>query len=129
MKAKWRGLGVAATALLLAGPLAAHHSFSAEFDANQPVTMKGVVSKVDWRNPHIYIYLDVKDENGKVTTWAFEGFPPNMLVRQGWNRETLKAGEAVTIEGWRAKNGSKLANTRVVTFPDGTRRYGGPPAQ
>lgn len=119
---------VVGMALIAAIPGMAHHSFQAEFDANQPITLKGVVNKVDWRNPHSYIFLDVKDDKGKVVTWQCEGFPPNMLVRQGWNRESLKAGDAISISGYRAKDGSALINSREVTFPDGTKRYGGPPA-
>lgn len=128
MKLNCLGVCLAATVLITAEPASAHHSFQAEFDANQPITLKGIVSKVDWRNPHSYIFLDVKGENGKVVNWQCEGFPPNMLIRQGWNRDMLKAGDAVSISGYRAKDGSNVINSREVTFPDGTKRYGGPPA-
>ena len=119
---------LALTLLIAACPILAHHSFQAEFDANQPITLKGIVNKVDWRNPHSYIYLDVKDAGGRIVTWQCEGFPPNMLIRQGWSRDMLKPGDAVSISGYRAKDGSNLINSREVTFPDGTKRYGGPPA-
>src|SRR5579871_4930046 len=84
-----------ATLLATAVPVLAHHSFAAEFDANQPITLKGVVTKVEWMNPHIYVYLDVKDENGKVVNWAAEGAPPNALYRNGWRKDSLKPGDAI----------------------------------
>jgi hypothetical protein len=106
----------------------AHHSFSAEYDGNKPITLKGVVTKVDWTNPHMHFYLDVSTEAGEVEHWKFEGFPPNMLVRQGWKRDvTLKPGDTVTVYAWLARDGSKLAHSRQVTFADGTKRYSGPP--
>ena len=106
-------------------PVLAHHSFAAEFDASQPVKLKGVVTKVEWMNPHIYIYLHVKDESGKVVTWAAEGAPPNSLYRNGWRKDSLKAGDAVTMEAFRAKDGSSTVNVRVVILPDGRSFFAG----
>src|SRR6266498_4074220 len=84
--------------------LRAHHSFAAEYDGNQPVTVTGTVARIDWQNPHIYVYVDVKGADGAVAQWKFEGYPPNMLVRQGWKRDTtLKVGDAITVAGWRAR--------------------------
>ncbi len=87
-----------------------HHSFSAEFDSTKQVTLRGTVTKVEWTNPHTYFYMDVKDETGKVVSWAIEGAAPNVLYRQGWRPDSLKAGDQVTVVGSRAKNGSNLAN-------------------
>jgi hypothetical protein len=96
-------------------PLAAHHSFAAEFDATKPVNITGVVTKVEWMNPHTYFYIDVKDQqNGKVSNWACEMGSPNGLTRQGWTRNTLKVGMVVNVEGTRAKDGSFKANARNV---------------
>src|SRR3954464_7650073 len=82
----------------------AHHSFAAEYDGNQPVTVSGTVAKIDWTNPHIHFYVDVKDASGAVTQWKFEGYPPNMLVRQGWKRDvTLKPGDVVSVFAWKAR--------------------------
>ena len=90
--------------------VAAHHSFAAEFDGSKPITLSGTIAKVEWTNPHIHFFLDVKDETGRVTQWKFEGYPPNMLVRQGWKREvTLKPGDAVTVFGWLARTEPNLA--------------------
>ena len=96
-------------------PVAAHHSFAAEFDATKPVNITGVVTKVEWMNPHTYFYIDVKDQqNGKVSNWACEMGSPNGLTRQGWTRNTLKVGMVVNVEGTRAKDGSFKANARNV---------------
>jgi hypothetical protein len=109
--------------------LSAHHSFAAEYDGNQPVTVTGTVAKIDWTNPHIHLYLDVKDAAGAVTQWKFEGYPPNMLVRQGWKRDvTLKPGDLVTVTGWRARNDATLGAARDVTFQNGDKLNAGPPA-
>ena len=109
--------------------VSAHHSFAAEYDANTPVTISGTVAKIDWTNPHIHFYLDVKDDKGTVTQWKFEGYPPNMLVRQGWKKdETLKPGDQITVFGWRARVDPMLAAAREVTFKDGRKMTSGPPA-
>jgi hypothetical protein len=116
--------------MVLSGvPSAAHHSFAAEFDGSKPVTLSGTVARVEWTNPHIHFFLDVKDESGRVTQWKFEGYPPNMLVRQGWKREvTLKPGDTVTVFGWLARTEPNLAHAREVTFSDGRKMAAGPPA-
>jgi hypothetical protein len=96
-------------------PVAAHHSFAAEFDATKPINITGVVTKVEWMNPHTYFYIDVKDQqSGKVSNWACEMGSPNGLTRQGWTRNTLKVGMVVNVEGTRAKDGSSKANARNV---------------
>jgi len=92
----------------------AHHSFAAEFDAQKPLTLKGVVTKIEWMNPHTYFYLDVAGEDGKVVNWGMEMASPNGLMRQGWTRNTLKVGDSITVEGSQAKDGTNVGNARVV---------------
>jgi hypothetical protein len=119
-------LAIAASlGLIAAVPLLAHHSFSAEFDGNRPVTLKGVVTKVDWANPHVYFFIDVKDAKGTVVNWACETDGPNALIRRGWKHESLKAGDQVTVEAYRAKDGSNYADARLVMLPDGRKVFAG----
>jgi hypothetical protein len=124
-----KDLCVAIALLLAAGSLSAHHSFAAEYDGDKPVTLSGTVAKIDWMNPHIYFYLDVKDEKGGVTQWKIEGYPPNMLVRQGWKRDaTMKVGDSVSVFGWRGRGDATIAAGRNVTFAEGKKLNVGPPA-
>jgi hypothetical protein len=118
-----------ACGILTARLAAAHHSFAAVFDGDKPITMTGQVTDVEWTNPHFHFSLDVKDKAGAVTRWRFEGYPPNMLVRQGWRRdETLMPGATVTVEGWASRDDATLGAVRWVTFADGKKLAGGPPA-
>ena len=117
MRAK---LTLAGVALVLAAiPMAAHHSFAAEYDAAATVTLKGLVTKVEWANPHAYIYIDVKDETGKVVNWFTEGYPPNMLTRSGFTRDIVKEGDTITITGYRARNNASRAAAHELTTADG----------
>lgn len=126
MTCKFLGVSMALGAMLLATvPALAHHSFAAEFDAGQQIILKGTVTKVEWFNPHIYFYVDVKDDSGKVVNWAVEGGPPNSLYRLGWRKDSLKPGDAVIIEAYRAKDRSTTANARLVQLPDGRKVFAG----
>ena len=119
-------LAVAAAALGLVvtgASVAAHHAFAAEFDANKPVTFKGTVTKMEWTNPHVWLHLDVKKTDGTVENWAFEAGTPNVLFRRGFTKNSLLPGTEVVVDGYQAKDGSKRANGRDLTFTDGKKLF------
>lgn len=118
-------LAAVAGILVSAVPVPAHHSFAAEYDANQPVTLTGSVTKIEWQNPHARFYLDVKDQKGGLTNWNLELASPNALVRNGWTRKSLNVGDDVTVEGSAARDGSKMANARVVRLANGRQVFAG----
>jgi hypothetical protein len=133
MLSRFHGVAITVCSAFLTAalPALAHHSFAAEYDSTKAITVKGTIQKLEWVNPHAYFWVDVKDENGNITTWAFESLSPNALARQGWNRNSLKKGEEVTVEGYLAKDGKPLAdgsihaNSKSVTRADGRRVFVG----
>jgi hypothetical protein len=104
----------------------AHHAFAAEYDDKKPITLMGTVTKVEWMNPHVFFYIDVKDADGKVTNWRGEGGNLSTLMRRGWRKDSLKIGETITIEGSASKTGQPFVNARTVTRPDGQKLFAGP---
>lgn len=114
-----------AALLLTAMRVSAHHAFAAEYDENKRVTVSGTVTGFQWTNPHGWLYVDTKDNSGKVTKWSFELGSPGGLTRRGWKQTELKKGDPVTVEGFGAKDGSKTANAGAVTLPDGRKLFGG----
>ena len=116
-----RALLTALSVLVSTGPLLAHHSFAAEYDATKPTMLKGTVTKVEWTNPHVRFYIDVMDEAGTVTNWELTMGAVNGLLRRGWKVNLLRPGDAVTVDGYAARDGSHLANARTVTLSDGRR--------
>ncbi len=114
MNAKIATFAAAVGLLLSTGSVIAHHSFAAEFDANRPLNLKGIVTKIEWSNPHTYFYMDVTGSDGKVVNWGMEMGSPNGLMRQGWTRNTLHVGDEVTVEGAQAKDGANVGNARAV---------------
>jgi hypothetical protein len=129
MKARVSGIAVLAGIVAVAMPLPAHHSFGAEYDGNKPITLTGVVTKVELTNPHTHFYLDVMDDAGKVVNWKFEGYNPATLYRVGWSKATmLKPGDTIVVFGWRARDGGNWAHSREITLAGGKKLFFGPPS-
>ena len=116
-------LAAAGALLCCAARVTAHHSFAAEFDANQPVELRGTITKMEWINPHSWLHIDVKNADGTTTPWMIEGATPNTLLRRGFTRDAVKSGTEITIIGYRAKNGANRANGRDLILPDGSRLF------
>jgi hypothetical protein len=125
MRIKRQVIGVMAGLWLGAVPALAHHSFAAEFDANKPVKLQGTVTKMEWINPHAWIYMDVKNRDGSVTSWMIEAGAPNALLRRGWKKSSLLPGTEILVEGYQAKDGASRANGRDITFKDGSKLFVG----
>ena len=122
--------GIAALAMTFAFlafglSVAAHHSFAAQYDRTKPITLKGAITKLEWANPHIYFYVDVADAGGAKTNWAIEGGAPNTLYRAGWRKDSAKVGDVVTIDGFLARDGSKLVNMQSAVLADGRNLFVG----
>ena len=121
-----RPVGIVGIGLLLVGTgvsLRAHHAFSAEFDANKPITFKGTLSRMEWTNPHVWVHIDVKQPDGTVETWSFEAGTPSVLFRRGFTKDSVKIGTEVVVDGYQAKDGSHRGNGRDLTFPDGRKMF------
>ena len=125
MRVKFIVLIIATALVALSSPLFAHHSFAAQYDASKPITLKGVVTRFEWTNPHARFFIDVIDDKGNVTNWNLELGSPNILSRAGWTRKALTVGDQVIVEGALAKDGSKMANARTVTLASGKTVFAG----
>ena|SRR5688572_15221667 len=126
LKSLMVAVAMCAVLAVLAPAMLAHHSNAAQYDATKRITISGAITKIEWTNPHAYLYLNVKDESGKMQQWSLEGFPPNTLLRTGWKTDMIKVGDILTVEGATARDGSPLLLAREITLSDGKKLYWGP---